>query len=299
MLSTIMTERDLKDPTGKVVFRAVEYDGTRFPAIIFGNIANQLRELNGMTFKESDVFVVAYPKSGTHWCYEIVAMLRNNSSELTKQSPPLIDRLPVEKLRQVSDGVRVSHLLPRHMPRDSIERRCKIIHIYRNPKDVAVSYFHFLKKTKEGELIKDMEFDVFFQMFITDQLHRGSWIDYVKEWTDFKEENVEYPLLNICYESMKKDLRGHVKIIADFLEVKPSEELMDEIAHKCEFQTMSAFKHNNIPDSMCRITEVRDKHIMYRKGEVGDWKNWLTVAQSEALDERIQARNLPLEIHYS
>lgn len=36
------------------------------------------------------------------------------------------------------------------------------------------------------------------------KVHRGSWIDYVKEWTDFKEENVEYPLLNICYESMKK-----------------------------------------------------------------------------------------------
>lgn len=59
-----MTERELKDPTGKVVFRAVEYDGTRFPAIIFGNIANQLRELNKMTFKEGGVFVVAYPKSG-------------------------------------------------------------------------------------------------------------------------------------------------------------------------------------------------------------------------------------------
>lgn len=39
-----MTERELKDPTGKVVFRAVEYDGTRFPAIIFGNITNQLME---------------------------------------------------------------------------------------------------------------------------------------------------------------------------------------------------------------------------------------------------------------
>lgn len=110
-------------------------------------------------------------------------MLRNNSSELTKQSPPLIDRLPVEKLRQVSDGVRVSHLLPRHMPRDSIERRCKIIHIYRNPKDVAVSYFNFLKKTKEGELIKDMKFDVFFQMFITDQctINFLFWIEKKRE----------------------------------------------------------------------------------------------------------------------
>lgn len=64
LLPPIMTERELKDPTGKVVFRAVEYDGTRFPAIIFGNIANQLRELNKMTFKEGDVFVVAYLKSG-------------------------------------------------------------------------------------------------------------------------------------------------------------------------------------------------------------------------------------------
>lgn len=55
LLPPKMTERELKDPTGKVVFRAVEYDGTRFPAIIFGNIANQLRELNKMTFKESDL----------------------------------------------------------------------------------------------------------------------------------------------------------------------------------------------------------------------------------------------------
>lgn len=79
------------------------------------------------------ILIMIIPTTGTHWCYEIVAMLRNNSPELTKQSPPLIDRLPVEKLRQVSDGLRVSHLLPRYMPRDSIERRCKIIHIYRNP----------------------------------------------------------------------------------------------------------------------------------------------------------------------
>lgn len=129
-------------------------------------------------------------------------MLRNNSSELTKQSPPLIDRLPVEKLRQVSDGVRVSHLLPRHMPTDSIERRCKIIHIYRNPKDVAVSYFNFLKKTKEGELIKDMEFDVFFQMFITDQCTVNCFEERERE----REINCRYILyiFSTIYQQKKK-----------------------------------------------------------------------------------------------
>lgn len=55
-------------------------------------------------------------------------------------------------------------------------------------------------------------------------------------------------------------------MIADFLELKPSAELIEEIANKCEFQTMSKFKNNNIPEGMHMVTDVKDKHIMYRKG---------------------------------
>lgn len=55
-------------------------------------------------------------------------------------------------------------------------------------------------------------------------------------------------------------------MIADFLELKRSAELIEEIANKCEFQTMSKFKNNNIPEGMRMVTDVKDKHIMYRKG---------------------------------
>lgn len=64
-----------------------------------------------------------------------------------------------------------------------------------------------------------------------------------------------------------QDLKGHVEIIADFLELKPSAEVIEEIANKCEFQTMSKFKNSNVPESMHMVTDVRDKHIMYRKGK--------------------------------
>lgn len=64
-----------------------------------------------------------------------------------------------------------------------------------------------------------------------------------------------------------QDLKGHVEIIADFLELKPSAELIEEIANKCEFQSMSKFKNSNVPEGMHMVTDVRNNHIMYRKGK--------------------------------
>ncbi|XP_048743660.1 sulfotransferase 1B1-like [Ostrea edulis] len=294
-----MSKKDIKDPSGKVVMQVVEYDGFLFPFNYTGNIEKHLKQLKYMSFKDGDVCVISYPKSGTHWCYEVVSMLRNNSSEYHDTMPPLIELFPVDKLQQVSDGVYVSHMVPRLMPNDFMARKCKLINIYRNPKDVAVSYFNFVKKTRAGEMMKDMEFDVYFNLFWTGQLRCCPWTKYINEWANYKEENPSHPLLNLCYEDMKKDLMTHVKQIADFLDLDTSDELITEIANKCEFKAMSAYKNSNIPESLSIVTDLKDEHIFYWKGGAGNWKNWLKVAQSEAVDAAVEAAKIPLEIKYT
>jgi hypothetical protein len=35
------------------------------------------------------------------------------------------------------------------------------------------------------------------------------WTEYVKEWVKFERENPMHPLLNLCYEDMKKVTNHH------------------------------------------------------------------------------------------
>jgi hypothetical protein len=59
-----MTTKEIKDPSGKVVARVIEHDGFFFPVNIMGNIVEQLKQLKEMAFRDSDVCVISFPKSG-------------------------------------------------------------------------------------------------------------------------------------------------------------------------------------------------------------------------------------------
>ena len=72
-------------------------------------------------------------------------MIRNEKAEydikvkehamLEFQTPEVMAKLP-------SPRVLNTHFLPRHLPVGITEKKCKIIHVMRNPKAVLVSLFH-------------------------------------------------------------------------------------------------------------------------------------------------------------
>jgi hypothetical protein len=59
-----------------------------------------------------------------------------------------------------------THLHFRLLPEGVVDRRCKILHVLRNPKDVAVSYYHHIRNMKD--LKYSGSWSDFFPLFLAD-----------------------------------------------------------------------------------------------------------------------------------
>ena len=87
---------------------------------------------------------------GTTWISEILWQVYNNGAESTKM---IFDRVSfLERDRADVTTLPSPRLLHSHLTHDVIpqgegdDERCKYIYIARNPKDVAVSFYEFMKE---------------------------------------------------------------------------------------------------------------------------------------------------------
>ncbi|GFS23743.1 sulfotransferase [Elysia marginata] len=79
------------------------------------------------------------------------------------------------------------------------------------------------------------------------------------------------------YEALHKDIREEIRGLAKFLGVNVDSTLLEDIVSKTSFDNMRKIKGAKEEYGGVRPSSP----VMYRKGKVGDWKNWFTVAQSE------------------
>ena len=84
--------------------------------------------------------------AGSHWMWEIVSMLTQGSETLSPGVMQHVDYFPVDMLDALpSPRVLSTHMPFSRVPRDFLSCDCKLIWVVRNPWDVAVSYYHFIK----------------------------------------------------------------------------------------------------------------------------------------------------------
>ncbi|XP_076123049.1 amine sulfotransferase [Alosa pseudoharengus] len=261
--------------------------------------AEYIDSLQNFEIRDSDVFVVTYPKSGTVWTQQIVTLICESDFKDSDLYSNNLEKMPWLEYREgcpdyslrPSPRLFASHLTPVLMPPGLKDRRAKVIYVMRNPKDNVVSYYHFCRAWAALETPKS--FDEFLQQYLLGQVGAASWFDHVRVWNSQREQ---YNILFLTYEDMIMDLHTAVRKICHFLERDLDEAAINRVVEKATFKNMKTDPKANyefLPEELLN----REKSRFLRKGTIGDWKNTFTVAQSEMFDRVYQERmgDLPLK----
>eukprot|EP00058_Branchiostoma_floridae_P007213 XP_002592701.1 hypothetical protein BRAFLDRAFT_67141 [Branchiostoma floridae] len=175
-----------------------------------------------------------------------------------------------------------THLPYNMLPKQAREGKGKIVYCARNPKDVVVSEHNM---GLINDYLQPLSWEESLHEFLS-ALPANLWWNVISEYWRHKDDA---NLLFIKYEDMKKDLRGHVVKIAEFLGRSLTDEQTDEVTANCTFAAMK----ENLATNYSRDPVLKEKEFkrgnetgieFIRKGQVGDWRNWFSPQQLEAFE---------------
>jgi hypothetical protein len=233
----------------------------------------------GATVYPDDVFLVSYPKSGNTWVRFLIANLIHTDEPVTftnmESRLPSIYILPDRELRRIPrPRVLKSHecFHPRYR---------NVIYIVRDPRDVAVSYFHY--NIKKRLLPPDAAIEQYIPQFLDDELDMrvGAWGDHVLSWVSMAETRNNFLLLR--YEDMLANAEAELSRVADVLGIQATPERL-----KRAVELSSAGRMRNLEkqqaDQWVFAKGMRQDIPFIRAAKSGGWQTGLPQSAVEQIE---------------
>lgn len=261
---------------------------------------------NDFRFRDDDVIIATYAKSGTTWMQQIIAQLLYGPDpelEVADMSPWLDLRVPPKEVKlPVVEAQAHRRFLKTHLPVDALvfSPKAKYIYIGRDARDVVWSFhnhhvnanqtwYSALNDTpgRVGPAIGPPPADVrqyWHEWLDGDGFPFWSYWDNVRTWWEIRDlPNV----MLVHYSNMKHDLPGQMRRMADFLDIPVDKSKWKTIVEFCSFDWMKQHATKSVP--LGGAFWDAGAQVFINQGKNGRWMEILSAAERaeyEALAEQ-------------
>ncbi len=261
---------------------------------------------NDFVFRDDDIFIGTYAKSGTTWMQQIVSQLLFNGEEgleVAEMSPWLDLRVPPKEVKLPEVEAQTHRrFIKTHLPVDALvfSPKAKYVYIGRDGRDVVWSmYNHHANGNDEwykalndtpgrvGPPIERPPDDIV--EYFRDWLERDGhpfwpfW-ENLRSWWEIRDlPNV----MLIHFTNLKAEMEGEMRKLAAFLDVEIDESKWDMIVKHCTFDYMKENAVKTVPLGGAFWDGGAQTFI--NKGTNGRWRDVLTPEDIVLYEEKALA----------
>ncbi|MGD0389338.1 MAG: sulfotransferase domain-containing protein [Tepidisphaeraceae bacterium] len=230
------------------------------------------------TIRASDVFLCAYPKSGTTWLGFLIAQVLKPDPDEQLDLKSFDKFVPDVNLSYNKRGSLASYadwLDPRffrcHAACD--EHLPRAIYVLRDPRDVMLSYWHYKKFLSKDFTLSLGEY------LQSDDHWPCQWDEHVSSWLlPRRHPN----LLVVKYEQMHAQTAQVLRDVLDFAGLSCTKEQVGRAVEASRFDRMRAAEekfgvHGKAGD---------EKERFVRKGKTGSWRDEMTEPDLRILEQK-------------
>ena len=251
---------------------------------------------NGFPFRDDDVIVGTYAKSGTTWTQQIVGQLifgGDPDVRVADISPWWDMRILPPELRAAVLAQPHRRVLKTHLPVDALvlSPKAKYLYVARDGRDVVMSLhnhhanfapiaYQLINGTPglRGDPLPEADPDPrrYFRTWLdNDGAPFWSFWENIATWWEVRRlPNVKL----VHFADLKRDLEGEMRAIADFLEVKAPAGRWPRLVEHCSFDWMKANAEKVAP--LGGAVWEGGASTFVNRGTNGRWRDVLTVQDS-------------------
>lgn len=263
------------------------------------------RHWNDFAFRDGDIVIATYAKSGTTWMQQIVGQLVFDGREdvaVHEISPWYDMRVLPPEVRQAVAAQTHRRFLKTHLPLDALvfSAKARYIYVARDGRDTAWSFHHHHVSQTDAAFAEynaglpdgfpvmergtadPLEF--YRQWFARNGFPVWPFWENVRGW--WQARHLPNVLL-VHFNDLKADLPGSIRRIAAFLGITPHEDALARMLAHCGFDYMKAHAGQLAPQGGSPWTGGGDAFM--NRGTNGRWRDRLSAADVAAYETRAVA----------